>query len=393
MAAGCREIILIKNGELALKGLNRGTFEDVLMKNIRRRLRGAGEFTLRKAQSTLYIEPKDDSADLEEACERISKVFGISAFSRALRVEKSMESILSAAGEYLRPQLEAARTFKVDARRSDKAFALTSPQICVAAGDRLLEQYPHLRVDVHQPELLVMVEIRDFGAYIHAAQLPGAGGMPVGTGGRAALLISGGIDSPVAGYMMAKRGIELTAVHFASPPYTSERAEEKVIALLRQVAAYAGRIEMRIVPFTHIQEEIRRGCPEELFTILMRRCMMRIADRVAQRENCAALITGESVGQVASQTLPALACTEAAATLPVLRPLIGMDKEEIIAVSRRIDTFEISIQPYEDCCTVFTPRHPRTRPRIEQVVEAEQALDGEALVEEAISGIRNRTID
>ncbi|MCI8553948.1 MAG: tRNA 4-thiouridine(8) synthase ThiI [Clostridiales bacterium] len=387
-----QEILLIKNGELALKGLNRGTFEDILMKNIRRRLRGAGEFSLRKAQSTLYIEPKDDAADLEEACERISRVFGISAFSRALRVEKEMAAILASAGDYLREQLEGAHTFKVDARRSDKAFPLTSPQICAAVGERLLNQFPHLRVDVHRPERLVMVEIRDFGAYIHAAQLPGAGGMPVGTGGRAALLISGGIDSPVAGYMMAKRGIELTAVHFASPPYTSERAEEKVVSLLREVAGYAGSIEMRTVPFTHIQEDIRRHCPEELFTILMRRYMMRIASQVARQENCAALITGESVGQVASQTLPALACTEDAASLPVLRPLIGMDKEEIIVISRRIGTFDISIQPYEDCCTVFTPRHPRTRPRMEQVVEAEQALDGDALIAEAMSGIRRRTV-
>ncbi len=387
-----KEILLIKNGELSLKGLNRGTFEDILLKNIKRRLYGAGSFTLRKAQSTLYIEPREEGADLEEACDRLSRIFGISAYTRALAVDKSMEAILAATGDYLADELRNARTFKVEAKRSDKTFPLTSPAICAEVGGALLKQFPHLKVDVHQPQVQVTVEIRDFGAYIHAAQLPGAGGMPVGTGGRAALLISGGIDSPVAGYMMAKRGIELTAVHFASPPYTSERAEMKVLSLLEEVAAYAGPIETRLVPFTHIQEEIRRHCPEELFTLIMRRGMMRLADCIARREGCGALITGESVGQVASQTLPALACTGAVTSLPILRPLIGMDKEEIIAISRRIGTYETSIQPYEDCCTVFTPRHPRTRPRLEQVEAAESALDWETLTAEALEGVRNKTV-
>lgn len=387
-----KEILLIKNGELALKGLNRSTFEDILLKNIKRRLYGAGSFTLRKAQSTLYIEPREEGADLEEACDRLSRIFGISAYTRALAVDKSMEAILAATGDYLADELRNARTFKVEAKRSDKTFPLTSPAICAEVGGALLKQFPHLKVDVHQPQVQVTVEIRDFGAYIHAAQLPGAGGMPVGTGGRAALLISGGIDSPVAGYMMAKRGIELTAVHFASPPYTSERAEMKVLSLLEEVAAYAGPIETRLVPFTHIQEEIRRHCPEELFTLIMRRGMMRLADCIARREGCGALITGESVGQVASQTLPALACTGAVTSLPILRPLIGMDKEEIIAISRRIGTYETSIQPYEDCCTVFTPRHPRTRPRLEQVEAAESALDWETLTAEALEGVRNKTV-
>ncbi len=333
-----KEILLIKNGELALKGLNRGSFEDVLVKNLRRRLRPLGPFRFRKAQSTIYIEPESTEIDLDEACDRVSRVFGISAFSRARVVEKSMEAILEAAPGCLAEALRDARSFKVESKRSDKAFPLTSPQISAEVGGRLLEHFPHLRVDVRRPEVLVMVEIRDFGAYIHAAQLPGAGGMPVGTGGRAALLISGGIDSPVAGYMMAKRGIELTAVHFASPPYTSERAEQKVISLLEQVAQYAGRISLHIVPFTHIQEEIGRCCPEELFTLVMRRFMMRIATAVARAEDCGALITGESVGQVASQTIPALACTDAATDLPVFRPVIGMDKEEIVTIARRIGT-------------------------------------------------------
>ncbi len=387
-----QEILLIKNGELALKGLNRSTFESVLLKNLRHRLRPLGDFRLRTAQSTILIEPASPDIDLEEACARVSRVFGISAFSRARVAPKSMDAILAAALPYLESALQAARTFKVEAKRSDKSFPLTSPQICRVAGEAILARFPHLQVDVHTPELTVWIEIRDFGAYIHGPQLPGAGGMPVGTGGRAALLISGGIDSPVAGYMMAKRGIELTAVHFASPPYTSERAEMKVEALLRQVGAYAGRIRLHAVPFTHIQEEIGRACPEELFTLVMRRFMMKIATRVAKSEDCGALVTGESVGQVASQTIPALACTDAAAGLPVFRPVIGMDKEEIIAIARKIGTFETSIQPYEDCCTVFTPRHPRTKPRLAMLEEAEAALDAEALIEEAVAGVRRKVI-
>lgn len=387
-----REILLIKAGELALKGLNRGTFEDILVKNLRRRLRPLGNFDIRRAQSALYICPMDDGIDMEEACTRVSKVFGISAFSRALTVEKNMDIIMQKSAEYLADHLTEARTFKVDARRSDKSFPLGSPQICAEVGAYLLEKFPHLKVDVHHPELTVMVEIRDFGAYIHAGQLNGAGGMPSGSGGRAAILISGGIDSPVAAYMMAKRGLELTAIHFASPPYTGERAEQKVISLLEKVSAYAGRISLFIVPFTHTQEEIGRHCPEEMFTVIMRRMMMRIASRIAQKEDCGALITGESVGQVASQTLPALNCTDSVSDMLVLRPLIGMDKEEIIAISRRIDTFDISIQPYEDCCTVFTPRHPRTRPTIAVAEQAEQGLDVPALIDEAVNNVRHLRI-
>ncbi len=382
------EVILIKNGELALKGLNRGTFEDVLIKNLRWRLKPIGSFTFRKAQSTIYIEPQDDDVDWDEVSERVSKVFGISAFSRAMVVEKELSAIREAAGVYLEKTLRRAKTFKVEAKRADKKFSLTSPQLCAQVGEYLLEKFPHLTVDVHTPEVTVWVEIRDFAAYVHGPQQPGAGGMPVGTGGKAAVLLSGGIDSPVAAYMMAKRGIELAAVHFASPPYTSERAEMKVKSLLRQVGEYAGHTALYIVPFTHIQEEIGKHCPEELFTLVMRRFMMRIASRLAEQLACGALITGESVGQVASQTIGALACTDAVATLPVFRPVIGMDKEEIIAIARRIGTFETSIQPYEDCCTVFTPRHPRTRPRMAELERAEQALPIEELIAEAIGGVR-----
>lgn len=383
-----QEIILIKNGELALKGLNRSSFESVLVKNIKRRMHGLGKFVITRSQSTLTIEPQDDSFDMEEAVDRLSRVFGIAGFERAAAVEKSMGAILSAAPEYLRDVLSGLHTFKVEAKRSDKTFPLTSPQISAEVGGKLLEAFPHLRVDVHHPDIIVMVEVREHFAYIHGNQIKGAGGMPVGTGGKAALLVSGGIDSPVAGWMMAKRGIVLDAIHFASPPFTSPQAEWKVHDLLRQVAKYSGDIALYTVPFTEIQEQIRDNCPEELFTLVMRRFMMRISNVIAKREKCAALITGESVGQVASQTILSLGCTDVVAEMPVFRPLIGMDKEEIIERARKIETFEISIRPYEDCCTVFTPRHPRTRPNLELLEKAEEALPVEELVERAAQGAR-----
>lgn len=387
-----QEIILIKNGELALKGLNRRTFEEALMRNLRYRLQRAGHFSLRCAQSTIVIAPKDADADLDEACDCVSRVFGIAGFSRARVAEKELSAIQAAAVEQLGAALSACRTFKVESKRSDKSFPLTSPQISREVGAYILERFPHLRVDVHHPDLQVTVEVRDFAAYVHGDQLPGAGGMPVGTGGRAMVLISGGIDSPVAAYMMAKRGVKLTAVHFASPPYTGERAEQKVVTLLERVSRYAGGMSMLVVPFTHIQEEIRRACPEQYFTLIMRRFMMRIAQKLARQEECGALITGESLGQVASQTIPAMAVTDTLAELPVFRPLIGMDKEEIVTVARKIDTFDVSILPYEDCCTVFTPRHPDTRPKLRLVEAAEAALDTDALVEEAVAGVRRRRI-
>lgn len=387
-----KEVILIKNGELALKGLNRRTFEDVMIKNMRRRLTDLGEFTFTPAQSTIKVEG-NDGADLEEAVNRLSRVFGIAGFSRALKLEKDFDLVLEQTGKYLEEQLLSASTFKVCAKRSDKKFPYDSPKICLLLGERLLDEYPHLSVDVRNPELTVTVEVRDRDIFVHANQIKGAGGMPVGTAGRAALMVSGGIDSPVAGWMMAKRGIELTAIHFASPPYTSERAEQKVYDLLGKVARYAGKIELSVVPFTEFQEAIRDKCPEDLFTIIMRRMMVLCAQRIASHTGCGALITGESLGQVASQTLGAIACTDAAATMPVFRPLIGMDKDEIISISRKIDTFEISILPFEDCCTVFTPRHPRTRPKLPDVIEAESALDVDALVERAVAGVRKIIIN
>ena len=384
-----KEIILLKAGEIALKGLNRSVFEDRLAKNCKFRLKHLGRFQITRAQSTMYCEPLDEDIDIDEAVETLQTVFGFSKMSRACVVEKNMDAIKAAAAEYLEPVLRDCRTFKVEAKRSDKAFPLKSPAICAEVGGYLLSRFPHLRVDVHQPDFTVYVEIRDKNAYIHGPQLDGAGGMPVGSSGRAMLLISGGIDSPVAGYMMAKRGLELQAIHFAAPPYTSEYARQKVITLCREVGRYAGRIKLHVVGFTHVQEQIRDLCPEEYFTIIMRRYMMKIAERIAREEGCGALVTGESVAQVASQTLYALGCTDVAAELPVLRPVIGMDKNEIIAVARRIGTFETSILPYEDCCTVFTPRHPRTRPKLREVLRAEERLDEEALLADALSKVES----
>ena len=381
-----KEIILLKNGEIALKGLNRSVFEDKLISNARRRLEELGKFGFRKAQSTIFVEPKDEDIDLDEAVDILQKVYGIIALTKAAVVEKDFEAIKETAITYLKDELMEAKTFKVDAKRSDKSFPLKSPEICRELGGYILEHFPHLSVDVHNPDVNVVVEVRDYAAYVHGKQLPGAGGIPVGSGGRALLLLSGGIDSPVAGAMMAKRGLEVYAIHFASPPYTSERAKQKVITLAEKMTAYCGRMNLFVVPFTEIQERIKDDCPEELFTIIMRRYMMRIACRIARQQDCEALITGESVGQVASQTIQAMACTDAVADMPVFRPVVGMDKEEIVKISHEIDTFETSILPYEDCCTVFTPKHPRTKPVLKFVEQAEQAMDMENLIDRAVKG-------
>ncbi len=380
-----QEVILLKLGEIALKGLNRKAFEDVLLKNIRRRLQDAGEFSVSSRQSTIYVEPKDSAADLDLAEERVSKVFGVVGYARAGVCEKDLAAICQRAGEYLSEELETASTFKVECKRSDKQFPYKSPEVSAEVGHHLLEQFPHLRVDVHHPDVIVRVEVRERYAFVHGDTRPGAGGIPVGTGGKAAVLISGGLDSPVAAWMMAKRGVELTAVHFASPPYTSELAREKVRRLLRKVAEYAGRIRFVTVNLTRLQEEIRDKCPQELSTVILRRYMLRGAQRVAQEEGCSALVTGESLGQVASQTIQAIACTDAVATMPVFRPLIGADKSEIVKVAYQIGTYDISIEPYEDCCTIFTPKHPRTKPILHFVEDGERAIEGEALLEEALA--------
>ena len=390
-----REIILVKYGEMALKGLNRSSFEDVLLRNIRYRLKKLGKFTYSKAQSTIYIVPEaenDEAAGelLAAAMPRLKKVFGIAALCRALTCEKDFADITEKAIPYLAEALNGAKTFKVEAKRADKSFPMKSPQICAELGGILLEKYPHLKVNVTEPDVIVTVEIRDANAYVHALREKGAGGLPVGTAGNAMLLLSGGIDSPVAAYMMAKRGLRVTACHFASPPYTSERALMKVEQLCEKLTPWCGSMAFYCVPFTEIQEELQRNCPEEYFTILMRRLMMEIACRLAETEGCGAIITGESLGQVASQTLNALQCTDAVATMPVLRPLIGMDKVEIVEISRKIDTFDISIQPYEDCCTVFTPRHPKLRPHLADVEEAQAEVDFAPLIEKAIAGAEKK---
>lgn len=380
-----QEIILVKYGEMALKGLNKSTFENVLVKNIKRRIKSLGRFEITRAQSTIYIKPLEDCADVNEAAERLKKVFGIAALCKAAVCEKTFDSIKDTALDYLSDCLRYAKTFKVTAKRADKSFPMKSPEICRELGGILLSKFSHLKVDVNNPEITVTVEIRDTNAYIHAENIKGAGGLPVGTSGKAMLLLSGGIDSPVAGYMLAKRGVHISAVHYVSPPYTSERARLKVEQLCEKLTGYCGSIAFFCVPFTEIQEEIRNNCPEEFFTIIMRRLMMEIAQRICEKEECLALVTGESVGQVASQTMNAIACTDAVCKIPVFRPLIGMDKTEIVEIARKIDTFDISIQPFEDCCTVFTPRHPKVRPLLSDVENAQNNFDFSALIDKAVS--------
>lgn len=387
-----KKVILVKNGEIVLKGLNRSTFEDILIKNMRRRLANVGKFEFFKSQSTIVASPVDDDIDFDEAIKCMGRVFGIVGFSVAAVCTKDIEDIKKTTLEFLGEDLKNVRTFKVNGKRSDKKFPMKSPEICAEVGAHILSNIQPLKVDVHNPELTVTVEVRD-QVLIHGNQLKGAGGLPIGSSGRACLLISGGIDSPVAGWMMAKRGLILDAVHFAAPPYTSKRAEMKVKDLAKIVAKYSGRINFMVVPFTKIQECIKDNCPEDMFTIIMRRLMMKIALVLAKKDHCKALITGESLGQVASQTIDALACTNAVSTMPVFRPLIGMDKDEIVEIARKIGTFETSLLPYEDCCTVFTPKHPKTRPTLEEIETAENAVDFDALIEEAIRETTYCSID
>ena len=387
------DIILLKLGEIVLKGLNRKSFEQKLMSNVRRRLEPIGKFRVYCLQSTVYVEAEEDGADMDAAFEALKKVFGVIKLSRAAACEKDRDAIAALAIEYLREDMERVRSFKVESKRSDKSFPLTSIQLSQYVGGLLAEAYPNVQVDVHEPELTVHLEVRDLAAYVHATPVPGAGGMPVGSNGVAVTLLSGGIDSPVSTYMIAKRGVRLIPVHFFSFPYTSQQAKDKVVDLGRQLTEYCGRMTLEVVPFTHIQEEIRDKCPEEYFTLIMRRFMMRIAKRIADANGAKAVVTGENLGQVASQTMEAMASTQAVIDMPVLQPLIGMDKEEIVTLARKIGTFETSILPYEDCCTVFTPRHPRTHPKLKDVEAAESALDIAALVDEAVKGIERIRLD
>lgn len=387
-----KEIILCKYGEIALKGLNKSSFESTLVKNVKRRLRRFGKFDYWRSQSTLYISPLEDSIDMDEVLEAVGKIFGIVKMYKALEVEKSMEAILGDTLDYLADALEDAQTFKVEAKRADKKFPHKSPEICAELGHVILEKFPHLSVDVHESDVTVFVEIREKHAFVNAMKFDGAGGLPIGTSGRGMLLLSGGIDSPVAGYMLAKRGMQIQAIHFEAPPYTSERARLKVEKLAEEISEYCGDIAFHCVPFTDIQVAIRDNCPEELFTIIMRRLMMEIAQRICERENCSCLITGESLGQVASQTMGAIVCTDAACRMPVFRPCIGMDKSEIVEIARKIDTFDTSILPYEDCCTVFTPKHPRTRPVLQDVIDGQNQFDFEPMIAEAVENTKFKLI-
>ena len=380
------EIILCKLGEVVLKGLNRHSFEMKLMSNIRRRTQRYGKFKIYSRQSTIYVEPAEETCDLAAAYDACKKVFGIIAIARAVPCPKEKEAIFATAKEYLGPALLAAKSFKVESKRSDKSFPMGSIQLSQWVGGALHDAFPHLTVDVHNPELTAYLEVREDAAYVHGPAEAAAGGLPIGMGGHAVSLLSGGIDSPVSSYMIAKRGVQLELLHFASPPYTSQQAREKVLQLAQELTVWCGRLTVHIVPFTEIQEDIRRKCPEDHFTLIMRRFMMRLADRLAHELCCKALVTGESLGQVASQTIQALCVSDDVATMPVLRPLIGMDKEEIVRIARHVGTFDTSILPYEDCCTVFTPRHPKTKPNLEEVREYEAALDIDGLCGKALAG-------
>ena len=379
------EMLLLKLGEVVLKGLNRRSFEDKLVKTVRHRMKACGSFQVYVRQSTIYVEPQKDDCDMEAAYKAAKQIFGVVTVARAVPCEKDLNAIVETAKTYLADEFAAAKTFKVESKRADKNFYLNSIQISQAVGGDLAEIFPHVAVDVHKPDLTVYVEIREKFAYVHAPSVAGAGGLPVGTGGRAVSLLSGGLDSPVSSWMIARRGVELEMVHFESPPYTSQQAQDKVIQLAQDLTPYCGRLLIHVIPFTKIQEEIRMNCPEEYFTLIMRRFMMRIAEAVAKKAGAHALVTGESLGQVASQTMMALGVTEDVTSMPVLRPLIGTDKVEIIRIAREIGTYETSILPYEDCCTVFTPRHPAIRPDIEAVREAESVLDIDGLVAEALA--------
>ncbi len=382
-----REILLCKYGEIVLKGANKRFFEDALCKELRHRAKKHGNFEISRAQSTIYIKPLDDFADIDGMYESAKRTFGIAAIGRAAVCEKNIEDIKRVTREYIPQFLEGKNSFKVEGKRSDKTFPYNSMELSQLLGGEILDaMHGKIRVDVRKPEVTVKIEAREQAAYVHAGQISGAGGIPVGTGGHGMLLLSGGIDSPVAGYMMAKRGLRVEAVHFESFPYTSEMARDKVIRLARTIAAYTGDVYVHVVSLTRIQEELSKKCEEDYFTLLLRRYMMYIACRIAADHDSKCLITGESLGQVASQTMEAIAVTDNASSLPVFRPCIGMDKEEIIEISRKIGTFDISIEPYEDCCTVFTPRHPRTKPVLEKVLAEERKLDFEALANEAISG-------
>lgn len=388
-----KEIILVKYGEIILKGGNRPKFEKILMENIRNAVRNIDKIKMSIMQATIYIEPMNPE-NIDLICERLSLIFGIVSITKAGVVEKNIESIRDGAFEYCKKDLLPGKRFKVEAKRADKRFPMTSVELSIDVGGYLDDKVQGIVCDVHEPEVTVKIEVRDYAAYVYCAEnkLEGQGGMPIGTGSKATLLLSGGIDSPVAGHMMAKRGIEIDAINFFSFPYTSERAKEKVVELASILSRYTSKIDLYIVPFTEIQLAIRDNCPEEHMTLIMRRFMMKISERLAVKNKSQALITGESAGQVASQTLAALNVTNDVVQMPVLRPLIGMDKKEIVERSHIIGTFETSILPYEDCCTVFTPKHPTTNPKLAMIEKSEVRLDADGLINKALEGVEKITV-
>lgn len=375
-----RELLLVRYGEVHLKGQNRPYFLRTLVNAVKNAVREIGG-NVWISDSRIFVS---DAEDMDECIRRVTKVFGVHSVCPAVEMEKDdFEAVCREAVELMRP---LTGTFKVNARRSDKHYPLDSPAINHQVGGCVLKNLPELRVDVHKPDHVLSVEIRD-KAYLYVRCIPAVNGMPMGTNGRACLLLSGGIDSPVAGFMIAKRGVELCCVHYHSFPYTSERAKEKVVELARILSEYCGKIRLYVVPFTQIQMDIHQKCPENYTTLIMRRFMMRIAERVARMDGAQALITGESVGQVASQTMEALGCTDEVVGMPVFRPCIGFDKIEIVERAEKIGTYETSSLPYEDCCTIFTPKHPTTHPKAELIRKAEEALAGETLIASALEGI------
>jgi len=379
-------IILIRYEEIFLKGLNKNIFENRLVDNIKRKLSNMGSIRVRKSQSRIYVESGNSDFDVEEAIIRLRKIFGIASVSPVVKVPSDYEVIKDTAIKVVGDLLEknSYETFKVEARRGDKNFPLNSPQICAEIGAHVLRNFPRLKVNVHYPDFILYIEVRE-ETYLYSQIIPGARGLPTGTGGRATLLLSGGIDSPVAGWMIAKRGVDMEAVYFHSYPYTSDRARDKVIKLAEKISEWSMGIRLHIVPFTEIQLEINQKCPHEYLTIIMRRYMMKIAQRIAEKNGSLALVTGEAIGQVASQTMESMLVTNHAVSLPVYRPLIGMDKNEVIEIARKIDTFDTSILPYEDCCTVFVAKHPVTKPSLSKTLEYEKVLDEERLINEALS--------
>lgn len=380
------KVILIRIGEIILKGLNRTVFESKLISNMKKSIYGLGKIAVVKSQSRIYIEPEALDFDFDKAIEKLSKVFGVVSLSKVWKINTDYEVIKEHALRLANDLIlrKGFKTFKVDTKRGNKSFPMESPEISREIGAYLLDQIPSLHVDVIKPDFTVYIEVRE-STYIYSEIIPAHGGMPVGTNGKAMLLLSGGIDSPVAGWMIAKRGVEISAIHFYSYPYTSERAKEKVIELTKLIAEYCYEINLHIVPFTEIQLEINDKCPEDQSTIIMRRIMMRISENIAISVGAQALITGESIGQVASQTMHGLVVTDAAVSMPVFRPLIGMDKNEVIALARKINTFETSILPYEDCCTVFVAKHPKTKPTLEGVIKIEKDINFVDLVKTAIA--------